>query len=795
MKPTKSQAEARPRRVGGLGWLVVIWLAAPVGSGPLAQAALASQGPVLPREGLPIERIVVEGCRTVDPTIVEGQIRARVGDPYSSEQCQTDVARILALGLFSNAKVEVATNKKGVILTYTVAETQRVERVILRGNTAYRDKTLLETAELTGVTLVDESRLRSAARLIEERYRGKGYALVKVTGGYEEVEGALAAVLTIREGPQVRLRAVEFEGVTAFSHRALRQIMRTSPYERIWWWLLPRKETFNETTIREDVRRIRDHYVREGYLDADVAYELQLDPDQTGATVRVLVREGQPFNVGALEVRGAKVFGVAEITQQMSLRPDGRYTAAALDADRRAIQRLYGRLGYLTTLVKAETRFAEALNVVDVRIDIVEGPQVRLGAIRLKGNFKTRAHVILREIPAEPGALIDADKLEEGRRRLTALRYFDSVKFDLVEGTRPDEKDLVVEVVEGRTGYVIPAVAYGTEAGLVGSITFEQRNFDIARWPRSLEEIYPEGTAFAGAGQTFRLVAQPGTEMQRYLVGFREPHLLGSDYWLDLSGYLWEHWRDDYDEARIGGRVGVGRRLTEHLSAEVALRGEQIDIDNIDLDAPPDVFEVEGTSVLTSVGLTVAHDTRDDRFDPTRGHRYAATVEQAGALGGDYDFTRLTLRAGWHVPLWWPEDRAAAHVLSVGGRLGFIAGDAPIFERFYAGGTYTMRGFDYRGVGPHVGDEPVGGDFLALASAEYSLPLIENTLRGVLFLDVGSVEESVQFDTIRVSTGFGLRLYVPALGPVPMQFNFGFPLAKDDEDDTQVFTFAVGTQL
>ena len=106
-----------------------------------------------------------------------------------------------------------------------------------------------------------------------------------------------------------------------------------------------------------------------------------------------------------------------------------------------------------------------------------------------------------------------------------------------------------------------------------------------------------------------------------------------------------------------------------------------------------------------------------------------------------------------------------------------------------------MRGFDYRGVGPHVGGRAVGGDFLAIFTAEYSLPIVENSLRGVAFLDLGTVEEDIEVGTLRASVGFGLRLYLGRFGPAPMQFNFGFPLAKDGEDETQVFTFSIGTQL
>ena len=154
-----------------------------------------------------------------------------------------------------------------------------------------------------------------------------------------------------------------------------------------------------------------------------------------------------------------------------------------------------------------------------------------------------------------------------------------------------------------------------------------------------------------------------------------------------------------------------------------------------------------------------------------------ASVEQAGALGGSYTFTKVTVdgQRYWTVTRDVLDRRS---VFSVHGRVSDILGDAPIFERLYAGGEGSIRGFRYRGVGPHYGDTPLGGDFLALASAEYAFPIYEKTLSGFVFLDTGTVEKTISASSWRASTGAGVRFTVPFLGPVPFSLGLGLPLMK-----------------
>jgi outer membrane protein insertion porin family len=167
--------------------------------------------------------------------------------------------------------------------------------------------------------------------------------------------------------------------------------------------------------------------------------------------------------------------------------------------------------------------------------------------------------------------------------------------------------------------------------------------------------------------------------------------------------------------------------------------------------------------------------------------------ESFGAIGGDFTFQRFTL--GWDGYKTLYEDLLDRKtILALHGDAGYITGDAPFFERFYGGGIGSVRGFQFRGISPRSGpdDDRVGGDFSLFGSAEVSFPLTGDNLRGVVFVDAGTVEEDFEFGTIRTSVGAGIRLVLPFLGQTPIAVDLAYPITKDDDDDTQIISFSFG---
>jgi len=361
----------------------------------------------------------------------------------------------------------------------------------------------------------------------------------------------------------------------------------------------------------------------------------------------------------------------------------------------------------------------------------------------------------------------------------------------------PGYVDLDVYLSEARTGRFMVGAGVNSDSGVVGNIVLEEQNFDITRFPTSWRDV-ADGYAFRGGGQQFRLEATPGSQVSRYLASWTDPYFLNTDYSLGVSGFYYERFFRDYDETRLGGRVNVGKLLTRELSVNAALRLEKVDISDPRL-APgmaPSIDEVLGSNFLGTGRFTMAYDTRDSSYMATEGFNVSSSVEQAFA---DFDFTKLDLNASEYFTVYQRPDGAGKHVVSLRGNVGWTTEDTPTFERFYAGGFQTFRGFEFRSVTPLEPDNigtngaAVGGFFQTLGTVEYMMPVTANeAVRVVAFSDFGTVDRAVSFEEFRVSVGAGLRITVPQMGPVPIALDWAFPVVKQETDIRQIFSFYIG---
>ncbi|HEX6962993.1 MAG TPA: BamA/TamA family outer membrane protein, partial [Lacipirellula sp.] len=361
--------------------------------------------------------------------------------------------------------------------------------------------------------------------------------------------------------------------------------------------------------------------------------------------------------------------------------------------------------------------------------------------------------------------------------------------------------DIFIEGQETQTGRLMVGFGVNSDAGVVGNIVVDERNFDWTRLPTSWEDVR-NGSAFRGAGQRFRIDAAPGSEVNRYLVSFQEPYLMDRPISLGLSGSYFDRRFDDWKEQRLGGRISLGHQWVERdLSATVSYRGENIEIYDpvaVALDDPntgaiegvPELQEVLGDNSLHGFRVAVINDTRDSAFLATQGHYLEIGGEQ---VIGTFDYPRVDLDFRQYWRLYERPDHSGRHVLSYSTTIGFTGTHTPIYEHFFAGGFATMRGFDFRGASPMRNGVELGGEFQWLNSVQYLFPITaDDMLHGVAFVDFGTVEENVTINDFRVAPGLGLRITVPAMGPAPIALDFAYPVSHADFDDTEIFSFSLG---
>ena len=775
-----------------------------------AWPAVAQETPETADPATTIHQIAVQGNARLSEQAILSYVRSRPGETYDEKLVQADQRRLLESRKFDNVRTEIAHSPEGIVITFFVVERPAIKELTFSGNRKFKEKELRKDIAFGEGDAVDPFSIESARQAIINKYHEKGFYRVDVSYDADALQKKQALNYVIIEGPQVKIRKLRFEGKQSFSAWTLRSKIESSA--RFWPFI---QGYYDPEMVGRDVTALRNFYMSEGYLDAEVTRSLEFMNNEKGLILTFVIKEGPRFRINELKFDGNMVFDNQSLEQNLLLQRGEYYTALKLQRDLEKLQGKYGEIGYIQADVDARKEFlppdaptpswAQRLEdgkpaLLNIIFRLVENDQYHVGRVDIRGNRVTQSRVIRREVRVVPEQLYNTVAVEESKKRLMEQRIFEKVTMTPV-GNEPGSRDLLVQVEEGKTAEFLIGVGVSSDSGLLGNISFTQRNFDHAAWPSSWEDI-AKGTAWKGAGETFRISAEPGTELMRFTTEWFNPSLWDGPYSGGLKGYLFERGRETYDEGRIGALGSVGRRFPNRWYGELSPKIEGVDISSLDHDAPPEVVDDEGNSMLASLKGTLVRDRTDSRWLPSTGDRIRVSYEQTG---GSFDFGRAIgeyqiFRTMYVDAL----DRK--HILAGRAMLGQIFGDAPVFEEFYGGGSSSIRGFKYRGISPRsegfdpvapsthrVGaGEPIGGDFMFFLGSEYSFPLIGEQLRGVFFVDSGTVEPDFSLSDYRVSTGFGIRWIVPLLGPVPLSLDFGFPVLKQPQDDTQIFSFSFG---
>ncbi len=748
-------------------------------------------GPGVSPEGLLVRSLEIRGLERIDEAYVRNQIRTRPGEPFSGTQFDADIGRLFRTGRFRDVVTERLDVVDGMVeIVLTIFEKPQVESIAFEGLEEFKPKDLLEVLTFGQGDPLDSFDIRQGREAIERLYKERGFAFVEVTVD-EEALDAQRVVYRIIENQKVRIKKVEFEGNTNIPDGELRGLIETKAYVPIFV-----TGDFDPDRAARDATVIQRHYYDRGYLDAQVGYVDEfVDVARERLVVTFRVLEGTRYTIGEMRVEGEAVFTEEDILSGLELRPGEFLIQSRLNRDVKTIEDLYGSNGYVDVQVDADWVFSEEPGEVTLLLTITEGEQYQIGWIEVDGNTFTQEKCVRRELRFYPEEIFDTTKLRAAERRLRGIQLFrDPVTIQPGEETDPGVREVLVRVTENeRTNQFIAGAGFGSDNGLLGQIVLENTNFDLFDAPRSWEEFF-RGRSFRGAGQTMRIQLEPGTEVTRFRIDFREPYLMDKPIGFNTSAYLFARGRDGYDEERAGGMVSFDKRfedgLLEGWTGEIAMRSELVSVDDVDSFVARDIKDVEGDNFLSSVKGSLVRDTTDSPFDPTEGYRLNMSYEQFFG-----DTSHAEINAGyvrhWTVAI---DEKDRHSVVSARIRGGQIIGDAPVFERFYAGGISSMRGFDYRGISPRDGlrNNRVGGDLLLLTGAEYSFPLVAKTVRGVFFVDMGTVEPEFGISSWRASVGGGIRLTLDIFGTVPMEFDLAYPIAKDDEDDIRVFSFTIG---
>lgn len=743
--------------------------------------------------------ILVYGNRTI-PTdkILRYVTKVRIGAPFSYPTLHDDVGKLTETGLFrrvsADKKVQYdeRTGESRLVVFFVVEEYPNIVQDVVYKNAHHISKKDLDdmTRVRRGMPMDPTLNKKACYEIVDHlRKKGRYFANVTLEEGRDVTDKRV--VFNVSEGPIVRVRSLNFSGQEelATAARLLTQVESSRPF------LYLIGGVFNPALAENDVLKLEEYYRNNGYLSVRVTRELKFSDNFEWVDITFHIQEGQHYRIRSVSIEGTKQLNRDQVAGILQARAGEFYNEGVVTADMKNVTDLYGWRGY-PVVVQRDLYEAEP-GIVKVQYQVQEAKPFKVGHVYIVGNEVTQDRIIRRVLDIYPGQTMQFPEIRRAEAALARLNIFDinpelgiRPTITVLDGPPDSEyKDVLVQVKEAKTGSLLLGGGINSDNGFFGSIVLNERNFDILRWPTSWDDIL-EGRAFRGAGQEFRIEAVPGTQLQRYSISWREPYLLDLPYSLTVGAFYWDRVFTEYTEGRTGGRITLGHMFTKEIGASAGIRIENVNVSNVGPFAPPAYTSVVGGNFQAIPRVAVTWDNTDSILRPTEGGKAEASLEYGF---GDFNFPIFNVEGSRYFTVRKRRDGSGKQVVALHSTLAWAGDDTPVYERFFAGGYRSMRGFAFRGVGPRDLGYAVGGNFMLLNSIEYQLPVTANDhFYLVGFVDSGTVERSFEIRDYRVTAGFGARLIVPALGPVPIALDFGFPIVHSSQDREQVFSFWIG---
>ncbi|NTU68697.1 MAG: outer membrane protein assembly factor BamA [Chlorobiaceae bacterium] len=800
-------------------------------AGSSSTSTPVAKAPVKDGQTLTVREISFSGLKTLNAADLLKSLPVKAGDSLAipGPELPSTLQYLWNLQYFSDIKVEKTEIGGGAVtLKFIVTELPVLDEVDFEENRKFDAKELRKTAALKTGRRVSGQDLLSAMTRIEKQYAEKGF--ISAGAEYKLLELAdnkVKALITIHEGPRVVIEKIRFHGNTAFSENRLRsQFKETS--QNSWWRKIFGQPKLNAEKYAEDKSLLVEFYRDNGYRDARVLRdEISYTPDKKGLYLDVYVDEGPKYTIrNVIWLGNTKEFATTEaLNTTFAISKGDLYSAKKINerlnfsSEHTDVSSIYLDRGYLSFRAKLEEQVVQP-NQVDLIISLTEGEPYTLNTISIKGNTKTKDHVIRRELYTLPGETFSRKNVVRSIRELSMLNYFDpeTISPDIQPDPQTNTVDLAYNVTEKQTDTFNASVGYSGSTGMTGALGLTFNNF-------SLGDIF-KGDAYKplphGDGQKLGFQWQFGSYNYRTLsVSFSDPWAFGTPTSVGVTAFKthssYDYTNNNQDDPRqidqYGATLSVGRRLTwpdDYFSIGWKvqyLHSKGGFVSFITESGAPDEADEY------SITQTIARNSIDNPIYPRNGSKNVLTAQLAGGpLPGSINFYKFTGSSSWFFPL------KKNLVLNLSTQHGVLSSfnDSdyiPYTDYFYMGGsgmstlpTIPLRGYPDRSIGPLFPKESdlYGGKVYSKFTTEIRYPLTLSSsasIYALTFAEAGGLwgsTSSIKYSDLKKAAGIGLRLYLPIIGQIGIDYGYGFDSVPSDKTGNKQgwnFLFSFGQSL
>lgn len=730
--------------------------------------------------------ISVEGNQRIEAGTIASYLGVARGDTVSAAELNDGYQRVLTSGLFESVEIE----PRGNTLVVRVVELPTVNRITFEGNARIDDETLATIVQSQSRRVFSPSTAEADAARITEAYAQQGRIAARVQPKIiRRSDNRVDLVFEVFEGGVSEIERIGFAGNQVFSDRRLRRVLETK--QAGLFRALIRSDMFIEDRIEFDKQVLRDFYQSRGYVDfRTTGVNAELSDERDAYFITFNVEEGQQFSFGEIVATSDLAEVDTDVFQKaIRLRSGRTYSPTAIETEITRLERLAIREGLNFVRVEPRVTRNDRDLTLDVEFLLTRGERVFVERIDIEGNTTTLDRVVRRQFRVVEGDPFNPREIRESAERVRALGFFGDAQVEAREGSTPQQVVIDVDVEERPTGSLSFGGSYSTSSGFGAAITFRERNF-------------------LGRGQQLALGVTTGVDSSNYSFSFTEPAFLGRDvaYNFTLNYLETDNSNAEYDTAIGNFSTGFTFPVSENGRLNLRYGARYSDITNLNETVGSIITaEAERGEVWDSfIGYRYSYDTRRTGLNPNAGVLLEFGQDFAG-LGGDNTYVESTLRAVAQTKIL--NDDVTLRATLQAGALSYSEGSSRVTDRFTLGSN-LMRGFEGGGIGPReVGpgdiNDPLGGDYFAVArfEAEFPLPLPEEYgVSGGVFYDVGSLwgleetNENVLYEDFTARHVIGVSLFwTTPLGP--LRFNFSEALSKEQFDEEQTFDLTISTQF
>jgi outer membrane protein insertion porin family len=736
----------------------------------------------------------VQGLTTLEERDVLARFPIEVGKTLTvpGPELSDAIKRLWRQRLFSDIKVEIEQQTfEGVFLVVVVREYPVLAEIIFEGNRTFSNEDLLKKVQLVrGATLTDQA-LESALQRLKRFYEEEGYLLTDIRYEVKEnASGRATVYFYIQESSYVTIERITWKGNKAFDNWSLNWYLEETK-ENNWWRNIFGRPRFDRKKFEEDKQKIINNVYRaNGYRDARIISDsVYYSEDRTKLFIDITISEGPRYVIRNVKFEGNTVYPSELLEAVFGIKKGDVYNQKKIEERLRFSQEggdissLYLDRGYLAMRPDLEETVV-AGDSVDLRIYISEGNPFRIRRVNIKGNTKTKDHVIRRELYTIPGDLFSRENIIRSIRQLAQLNYFDSEKInpDVQPLLQTEEVDITYELIEKQTDTFNASAGFSALLGFTGAIGFTFNNF-------SLQDI-TRGDAYTplphGDGQRLDLQWQFGRFNFNVLsLSFSEPWAFGTPTTLGFSIFD-QRQNFGFEFQQTGASLTIGRRLTwpdDYFRIDYTLRYQLNRGGFIQIANQPTVADE------FSIIQVISRNSLDNPIFARHGSDVSLTAQISGGpfLPGNVDFYKFIFKNQWFTPI---VGNLVFMFNSEFGYLGRFSESDFVFPQnfFFMGGsgisfipTIPLRGYLDQSIGNfEPGLNIPTGNVYTKFTAEIRYPISLNpqaTVFALLFAEGGNVWRrfgDVNLADLKRSAGIGLRLFLPIIGLVGLDYGFGF---------------------